>query len=116
MVLIEEDIAGDDANCTNPSVLVFDDFYYSIDFAYLSLIFRDTRFKQFLDTRQALCDVSLRSCDTTSMESTHCQLSARLTNRLRSDNSYRCAKTNQGIRCKITPITFAADATVRQAS
>src|SRR5205809_2457335 len=116
MILIEEDIAGDNTNCTHPCILVFDDFYHSINFAYLSLLFRYTRFKQFLYTWQALCDVSLRSCDTTSMESTHCQLSARLTNRLRRDNSYRCAKTNQGIRCKITPITFAADTTVRQAS
>src|SRR6266480_5403779 len=116
MVLIEKDIGGDNTNRTHSCILVLDDFYHSINFAYLSLLFRYTCFKQFLDTWQALCDVSLCSCDTTSMESTHCQLSARLTNRLCRDNSYRCAKTNQSIRCKITPITFTTDSTVRQAS
>src|SRR2546430_5262469 len=87
MVLIEKDIGGDNTNRTHSCILVLDDFYHSINFAYLSLLFRYTCFKQFLDTWQALCDVSLCSCDTTSMESTHCQLSARLTNRLCRDNS-----------------------------
>src|SRR5215467_2242382 len=112
MVLIEEDIAGDNTNCTRTCILVFDDFYHSINFAYLSLFFRYTFFKLFLDAWNALCDVSLRSRDTTRMESTHGQLSAMLANRLRRDNSYCCANTNQCIRCKITPIAFATDSTV----
>ena len=50
-----------------------------------SITFWFTSFEQFFDTWQTLCNII--TCDTTSMECTHCQLSTRFTDGLCRNNT-----------------------------
>ena len=114
-ILIKEDVGGDDAHRTSAAVLVFDDLYNAIDLANLRLVFRHTRLKQFLHTRQTLCDVTLCSRNTTRMEGTHGQLCTRLTDRLCRYDTNGGAQFDQCICRQITSIALAANATMCQA-
>ena len=51
-----------------------------------------TSFEQFFDTWQTLCNIV--TCDTTSMERTHCQLSTRFTDGLCRNDTYSFTNLN----------------------
>ena len=80
-----------------------------------SITFWFTRFEQFFDTWQTLCNIV--TSDTTCMECTHCQLSTRFTDGLRCNNTYSFTNLNLTACTKVATIalaTYAIRATASQ--
>ena len=70
-ILVKEDISRNDTYSTYICAFVFYNLDDAIDFSNLCFVLWYTSFKEFFNTWQALCDVSLGTSNTTSVEGTH---------------------------------------------